>query len=160
MDEDRLITCPYDSKHVVHQFRFQRHLVKCEKKYPPLEKCRYNFSHRFPSNKTEEHYLDCPERHIFIRQLFNIDDFRNLSINITSILRENMLDSYPIKGLDNYQGKNCCDSKMPQSTLGPEIQTKHTTMDERCHSKQPREEPFVAHVHTTEEDEFDINLIW
>lgn len=60
--EDEWLTCPYDSAHRVPALRIQRHLVKCEKRHPPLAICPYNATHRVPTAQLEAHVAQCSTR--------------------------------------------------------------------------------------------------
>ncbi|XP_072751950.1 uncharacterized protein [Anoplolepis gracilipes] len=63
-DGDEVLRCPYNKYHFASRSRFQRHLVKCEKNYPPDYKviCPYNATHRFSKSEIEEHINTCPAR--------------------------------------------------------------------------------------------------
>ncbi|XP_023943463.1 gametocyte-specific factor 1 [Bicyclus anynana] len=62
MNDSDWFTCPYNSAHRVPKLRFQRHLVKCEKQYPPLAICPYDARHRMPNDQLLVHVEDCPTR--------------------------------------------------------------------------------------------------
>ncbi|EFN61957.1 Gametocyte-specific factor 1 [Camponotus floridanus] len=59
-----VVRCPYNKHHTVPRLKFQRHLVKCEKNYPPDYKvlCPYNATHRLSKSEIEEHINTCPMR--------------------------------------------------------------------------------------------------
>ncbi|KAL6266440.1 hypothetical protein P5V15_003290 [Pogonomyrmex californicus] len=61
---DDIRRCPYNKNHRVPRSRFQRHLVKCEKNYPPDYKviCPYDATHRLNKQEIEEHIETCPMR--------------------------------------------------------------------------------------------------
>lgn len=63
---DEVLRCPYNKHHSISRSRFQRHLVKCEKNYPPDYKvvCPYNATHRSSKSEIEEHINTCPTRSI------------------------------------------------------------------------------------------------
>ncbi|XP_012234764.1 gametocyte-specific factor 1 [Linepithema humile] len=65
-DNNEVLRCPYNKHHVISKFRFQRHLVKCEKNYPSdyMCICPYNATHRFSKNEIEEHIKTCSTRNI------------------------------------------------------------------------------------------------
>ncbi|ODN01327.1 Protein D7 [Orchesella cincta] len=71
-----LVTCPYDSRHVMKYHKLMRHLPKCEKLQDKikremtsesepkveLERCPYDSLHRFPHGKRDEHFRECQSR--------------------------------------------------------------------------------------------------
>ncbi|CAL8131460.1 unnamed protein product [Orchesella dallaii] len=71
-----LVTCPYDSRHVMRYHKLMRHLPKCEKLQEKskletksdseprveLERCPYDSRHRFPRGKRDEHFRECQAR--------------------------------------------------------------------------------------------------
>ncbi|XP_011876807.1 PREDICTED: gametocyte-specific factor 1-like [Vollenhovia emeryi] len=63
-DSDDVLCCPYNKCHRIPSTRFQRHLVKCEKNFPPDYKviCPYNATHRFSKSEIVEHITTCPMR--------------------------------------------------------------------------------------------------
>ncbi|OXU26337.1 hypothetical protein TSAR_003127 [Trichomalopsis sarcophagae] len=62
LEVDPVIICPYDSNHRIARSRIQRHLVKCEKNYPPdyKQQCPYDASHRVFEHEMIEHVTNCP----------------------------------------------------------------------------------------------------
>ncbi|KAL6436430.1 hypothetical protein ACFW04_004737 [Cataglyphis niger] len=65
-NNDEVLRCPYNKYHFAPKSRFQRHLVKCEKNYPPDYKviCPYNATHRLSKSEIGEHINTCPMRNI------------------------------------------------------------------------------------------------
>ncbi|XP_011694344.1 PREDICTED: gametocyte-specific factor 1-like [Wasmannia auropunctata] len=63
-DHDEVLSCPYNKTHRIPSSRFQRHLVNCEKNYPPDYKviCPYNATHRLSKSEIQEHINTCPMR--------------------------------------------------------------------------------------------------
>ncbi|XP_045781710.1 gametocyte-specific factor 1-like isoform X2 [Maniola jurtina] len=61
-EEAEWVTCPYERSHRVPALRIQRHLVKCEERYPPLAICPYNATHRMPHAQLAAHVQACPTR--------------------------------------------------------------------------------------------------
>lgn len=63
-DNDDVLLCPYNKQHRIPSTRFQRHLVKCEKNFPPDYKiiCPYNATHRLSKSEIQEHIKGCPMR--------------------------------------------------------------------------------------------------
>ncbi|KYM94025.1 PREDICTED: gametocyte-specific factor 1-like [Cyphomyrmex costatus] len=61
---NEFLYCPYNKCHRISSSKFQRHLVKCEKNYPPDYKviCPYNATHRLSKSEIEEHINTCPMR--------------------------------------------------------------------------------------------------
>ncbi|XP_012525126.1 gametocyte-specific factor 1 [Monomorium pharaonis] len=61
---DDVLLCPYNKYHRIPSSRFQRHLVKCEKNFPPDYKviCPYNATHRLSKSEIREHIDTCPMR--------------------------------------------------------------------------------------------------
>ncbi|XP_058788731.1 gametocyte-specific factor 1-like isoform X2 [Phymastichus coffea] len=64
-DYDPVIICPYDANHRIAKSRIQRHLVKCEKNFPPNYKkqCPYDASHRIFEHELMEHMQKCPMKY-------------------------------------------------------------------------------------------------
>ncbi|XP_018366401.1 PREDICTED: gametocyte-specific factor 1-like [Trachymyrmex cornetzi] len=63
-NNDEVLHCPYNNHHRIASSKFQRHLVKCEKNFPPDYKviCPYNATHRLNKSEIEEHINTCPMR--------------------------------------------------------------------------------------------------
>ncbi|CAB3232128.1 unnamed protein product [Arctia plantaginis] len=61
-DLEAWTTCPYDPAHRVPRSRIQNHIVKCQKKRPPLSICPYNATHRFPESEMKAHCQNCPQK--------------------------------------------------------------------------------------------------
>ncbi|XP_077277303.1 uncharacterized protein LOC143905624 [Temnothorax americanus] len=63
-DNNEVLFCPYNKLHRIPSSRFQRHLVKCEKNFPPDYKviCPYNATHRLSKDEIQEHIQTCPMR--------------------------------------------------------------------------------------------------
>ncbi|XP_039307603.1 gametocyte-specific factor 1-like [Solenopsis invicta] len=61
---EEIVSCPYNKSHRIPSSKFQRHLVKCEKNFPPDYKviCPYNATHRFSKSEIKEHIDTCPMR--------------------------------------------------------------------------------------------------
>ncbi|XP_003691851.1 gametocyte-specific factor 1-like [Apis florea] len=63
---DPIIICPYDKNHFIAKSRLQKHIVKCEKRYPEHYKvmCPYNATHRLFKEELEEHIITCSARNV------------------------------------------------------------------------------------------------
>lgn len=68
---DELVSCPYNTGHVVSRKRFHLHLLKCEKdpKSPKLARCQFDISHRIAPELLQAHLLECPAARGFVREL-------------------------------------------------------------------------------------------
>jgi hypothetical protein len=62
--DDPFVSCPYDPKHRVPRSRIQRHIVKCQEKYPKLAICPYNATHRLPEKEMKLHMPSCPSKQL------------------------------------------------------------------------------------------------
>ncbi|KAL7303102.1 hypothetical protein TKK_0004315 [Trichogramma kaykai] len=62
IDLDPVIVCPYDENHRIARSRLQRHLVKCEKNFPPdyKQQCPYDATHRVFQEEMVQHVEECP----------------------------------------------------------------------------------------------------
>ncbi|XP_017878491.1 gametocyte-specific factor 1-like [Ceratina calcarata] len=60
---DHVVKCPYDN-HLISRSRIQKHLVKCEKRFPTNYKvmCPYDATHRIFEHELKEHVLTCLSR--------------------------------------------------------------------------------------------------
>ncbi|EZA58680.1 hypothetical protein DMN91_008764 [Ooceraea biroi] len=65
-ENNDVLRCPFNNGHAISRTRFQRHLVKCEKNYPPDYKviCPYDATHRIGKDKIVEHINTCPVRKV------------------------------------------------------------------------------------------------
>ncbi|XP_076670548.1 uncharacterized protein LOC143369924 [Andrena cerasifolii] len=70
---DPVVICPYDEKHLIFKSRLQKHIVKCEKKYPEHYKvmCPYNATHRLFKSQLEEHIITCPTRNVLESEMYS-----------------------------------------------------------------------------------------
>ena len=70
---DPVVICPYDEKHLIFKSRLQKHIVKCEKKYPEHYKvmCPYNATHRLFKSQLEEHIITCPTRNVLQSEMYS-----------------------------------------------------------------------------------------
>ena len=70
---DPVVICPYDQKHLIFKSRLQKHIVKCEKKYPEHYKvmCPYNATHRLFKSQLEEHIITCPTRNVLESEMYS-----------------------------------------------------------------------------------------
>lgn len=85
-----VIKCPY-ADHLISTSRIQKHLVKCEKRFPANYKvmCPYNATHRIFKHELNDHILACPSRNILwtekfcsessIRNYLTFDDCTDIS---------------------------------------------------------------------------------
>ncbi|XP_029168508.1 gametocyte-specific factor 1-like [Nylanderia fulva] len=118
-DSDEVMRCPYNKHHSISKSRFQRHLVKCEKNYPPnyMVICPYNAMHRSTKSEIGEHINTCPMRSTveasYIQPL-NMRDKKNLSkeYNSTSEIDSDIfseeeemrnLQKFPLSSKSRYQ---------------------------------------------------------
>ena len=70
---DPVVICPYNEKHLIFKSRLQKHIVKCEKKYPEHYKvmCPYNATHRLFKSQLEEHVITCPTRNVLESEMYS-----------------------------------------------------------------------------------------
>ncbi|XP_070501594.1 uncharacterized protein [Chironomus tepperi] len=63
-DAEQTTVCPYNKAHVVLNFRFNNHLIKCRKSYTgdALETCPFNSSHIIPKPEFYLHKKTCIDR--------------------------------------------------------------------------------------------------
>ncbi|KAL0120655.1 hypothetical protein PUN28_008382 [Cardiocondyla obscurior] len=64
IDVDEILSCPYNKFHRIPRSKIQRHIVKCERNYPPNFKaiCPYDATHRLDKTEIAEHVNMCPTR--------------------------------------------------------------------------------------------------
>lgn len=69
---DSVVRCPYNESHLIASSRIQKHILKCEKKFPEDFKvmCPYNASHRLFKSDLEEHIVTCPMRRVLKPELY------------------------------------------------------------------------------------------
>lgn len=62
---DPIVKCPYDN-HFIVKSRLQKHIVKCERRFPEHYKimCPYNANHRLFKKELATHIITCPERNV------------------------------------------------------------------------------------------------
>lgn len=58
------VVCPYDRNHLIDRSRFQNHIVKCRKNFPPgyMDSCPYNATHIMPPSELEQHINSCSDK--------------------------------------------------------------------------------------------------
>eukprot|EP00794_Sanderia_malayensis_P011879 gene11878-13112_t len=63
-DPNMLIDCPFNNAHRIAACRFQRHIVKCRKRYPMMDTvtCPYNACHVVLRSNFRVHLGNCPNR--------------------------------------------------------------------------------------------------
>ncbi|XP_039263964.2 uncharacterized protein LOC120339828 [Styela clava] len=62
-DKDELFICPYDPVHRVAARRYIRHIIKCRRNFPLVEKavCPFNARHVVPKPELRHHLSCCPD---------------------------------------------------------------------------------------------------
>jgi hypothetical protein len=94
-DPDKLVSCPYDSSHVIRISKIQNHIIKCEKSHPELARrmkiCDFNATHRYLPEDEKDHIENCPD---YVR-------FLNSKAKASIITRSCPLPNYQIPNSNN-----------------------------------------------------------